>query len=388
VILSGARCSWGEPTPKPLALHAALQDKDFYLLSALQSDLEVRKILSQDQALARVSAERAWFSQTCKENACRVHALLWTDEEISSVSFALARIYKESAAVRKLVEKDLRSSGTYVLYEKEDGAILLVNAWQICARGLNDILSVYGEGLAPRYPEIDSASFNVNSADFQPRVTALFFEPSLEAALQLLSLNHRDEAGRLEPMEKGVNEAAVKAIPSLPWSKYLYSVIVVPGAGPNDPDTPISATGRARVALAAEAYHAGKAPLILVSGGYVHPAQTRFAEAVEMKKVLLAEYHVPEAAVLVDPYARHTTTNMRNAAREIYRYRIPMNKPALVVSDTAQTGYIAGQPFADRCLKELGYLPYQIVSRPSQTSLVFLPKIDSLQQDPLDPLDP
>ncbi len=187
----------------------------------------------------------------------------------------------------------------------------------------------------------------------------------------------------MEPMEKGVNEAAVKAIPSLPWSKYLYSVIVVPGAGPNDADTPISAAGHARVALAAEAYHAGKAPLILLSGGYVHPAQTRFAEAIEMKKVLLAEYHVPEAAVLVDPHARHTTTNMRNAAREIYRYHIPMDKPALVVSDAAQTGYIAGQPFADRCLKELGYLPYQIVSRPSQTSLVFLPQIDSLQQDPL-----
>jgi hypothetical protein len=404
-ILSGAHSSWGEPTPKPLALHAALQDKDFYLLSTLQADPEVRKVLSQDQALAQVSAEREWFLsqalQTCKENACRVHAFLWTDEEIRSVSFALARIYKESTPVRKLVEKDLRPSGTYVLYEKQDGANLLVNAWQICARGLNDILSVYGEGVAPRYPKIDSVSFNVGSADFQSRAMALlkeppvesheqqlFFEPSLGAALQLLSLNHRDEAGRLEPMEKGVNEAAVKAIPSLPWSKYLYSVIVVPGAGPNDPDIPISAAGRARVALAAEAYHAGKAPLILLSGGYVHPAQTRFAEAIEMKKVLLAEYHVPEAAVLVDPHARHTTTNMRNAAREIYRYRIPMDKTALVVSDAAQTGYIAGQLFADRCLKELGYLPYQIVGRPSQTSLVFLPKIDSLQQDPLDPLDP
>ncbi len=149
-ILSGTHFSWGEPTPKPLTLHAALQDKDFYLLSALQTDPEVRKVLLQDQALAQVSAERDWFlSQTCKESACRVHAFLWTDEEISGVSFALARIYKESAPMRKLVEKDLRPSGTYVLYEKQDGATLLVNAWQICARGLNDILSVYGEGTCP-----------------------------------------------------------------------------------------------------------------------------------------------------------------------------------------------------------------------------------------------
>jgi hypothetical protein len=404
-IVSVTHFSFADPTPKPLALRSPVQDKDFYLLSLLQADPEVRKRLAQDRALDQVNAERQWFLsqalQTCKDNACRVHAFLWTDEEIRNVSFALARIYKESAPVRKLVEKNLRPSGAYVLYEKEAGTLLLANAWQVCARGLNDILSVYGEGLAPRYPKIDSASFNVSSSDFQSRVEALlkeppvespapqlFFEPSLRTALQLLSLNHRDEAGRLEPMEKGVNEAAVKAIPSLPWTKYLYSVIVVPGAGPNDPDIPISAAGRARVALAAEAYHAGKAPLILLSGGYVHPAQTRFAEALEMKKVLLAEYHVPETAVLVDPHARHTTTNMRNAAREIYRYHLPMNKPALVVSDAAQTGYIAGQQFANRCLKELGYLPYQIVSRPSQSSLVFLPEIGSLQQDPLDPLDP
>jgi hypothetical protein len=36
----------------------------------------------------------------------------------------------------------------------------------------------------------------------------------------------------------------------------------------------------------------------------------------------------------------------------------------------------------------MGYLPYKIVSQPSDTSLVFLPLIESLQQDPLDPLDP
>lgn len=405
-IFTLTRLCWATPAPKPLPLHAALQDKDFYLLSLLQTAPDVRKVLLEDKALGQVTEERQRFIshalETCKENtACMLHAFSWTEEEIRSVSFALARIYEESVPVRNLVDQGLRPSGTYVLYEKQDGAALLVNAWQICADGLNDVLAVYGQGLAPRYPKIDSVSFDVNSAEFQSRVSALlkgvpvesatsqlFFEPALGAALQLLSLNHRDEAGRFEPMETGVNQAAVQSIPSIPWSKYDYSVIVVPGAGPSDPDTALSAAGRVRVELAADAYHAGKAPFILLSGGYVHPAQTRFSEAIEMKKVLLSDYHVPEAAVLVDPHARHTTTNMRNAAREIYRYDIPMNKPALVVSDAAQTGYIASQGFADRCLKELGYLPFQIISRPSPTSLVFLPQADSLQQDPLDPLDP
>jgi hypothetical protein len=383
--------SLSQPIAKPLPLHAPLQDKDFYLLSILQNNSEVRTALIKDEELTRISAERKYFLEqslkTCKQNApCMVRMLLWTDEEIRLVSFELARLYHDNIALRELVDKNLRPSGAYVLYQKESGDALLANAWEICARGLNDVLSVYGQGTAPRYPQIDSISLDVNSADFQQHISALvsqvtaepdsqlFFEPSLHAALQLLALNHRDEAGRFEPMEAGVNKAAVEAIQSIVWDKFPYSVIVVPGAGPSDPNTALSEAGRRRTALAAEAYHTGKAPLILVSGGHVHPSQTRFSEAIEMKNALLKDYNVPEAAILVDPHARHTTTNMRNATREIYRYNIRMTKPALVVSDAAQVGYIAGQPFADRCLKELGYLPYQIVSHPSDTSLVFIPR--------------
>src|SRR5580698_4682730 len=390
---------------KPLPLHAALQDKDFYLLSLLQADPGVRAALMADKSLSLISAEHqhflAWSLRTCKGDAvCTLKSLLWSEEEIRMVSFALGQLYAEDSSLREMVDKSLRPSGAYVLYEKQSGDRLLINAWEVCARGLNDIIEVYGQGAAPRYPQIDSISFDVHSAEFQHHIATiadqissasasqLFFEPSLKTALELLALNHRDEAGRLEPMEAGVNKAAVEAVSSIQWKKYDYSVIVVPGAGPGDPNVALSEAGRKRVALAAEAYHAGKAPFILVSGGYVHPAQTRFSEAIEMKKALLQDYSVPEAAILVDPHARHTTTNMRNAVREIYRYGMPMNKPALVISDAAQIGYIAGQPFADRCLKELGYMPYRIVDHPSDTSLVFLPMAESLEQDPMDPLDP
>jgi hypothetical protein len=392
---------------KPLPLHDALQDKDFLLLSLLQANAQARSALVADKALEQVSAERQQFltvaSQTCKGNAgCTLKALVWTEEEIRTASFALAQAYKDDPSVRKLVDGDLRSSGAYVLYQKESGEDLLVNSWEVCARGLNNIIAVYGQGAAPRYPQIDSISLDVNSADFQQRIASLtsrisdqasttpelFFEPSLTAALQLLALNHRDEAGRMEPLESSENQAALRSIPAVRWSNYAYSVIVVPGAGPADPNVALSDAGRRRTALAAEEYHAGKAPFVLLSGGYVHPSQTRFAEAIEMKKALLHDYNVPEEAILVDPHARHTTTNMRNAARQIYRYNIPMSKLALVVSDPAQITYINGQPFADRCMKELGYVPYQIVKRASDTSLVFLPMMESLQQDPLDPLDP
>lgn len=330
-----------------------------------------------------------------------MRSLLWTEEEIRIVSFALERLYRENAVLREMVDHDLRPSGAYVLYQNKSGDELLAAAWEICARGTNNVIAVYGQGALARYPLIDSISFDVSSQEFQQKITALaqrlgaepadselFFSSSLKAALELLAMNRRDEAGREEPMETVGNVAAIKTIPRVDWSRYPYSVIVVPGAGPSDPNTALSESGRARTKLAAEAYHAGKAPFILVSGGYVHPSQTRFAEALEMKKALLADYHVPEAAILIDPHARHTTTNLRNAVREIYRYSIPLEKAVLVISDKGQIDGIASQAFAYRCLKEMGYLPYKITDRPSETSVAFLPKIESLQQDPLDPLDP
>jgi hypothetical protein len=404
--LALSHASFSQVVARPLPMHTPVQAKNFYLLSLLQQNPQVRAVLESNPTLALVAAERerfvAFSLRACKQNpVCTLKAFLWSDEEIRNVSLALARIYGDNPSMQHLVDGELRSSGAYILYEKQGGATLLVNAWEICARGLNDVVSVYGLGLPPRYPLIDSISFDVKSADYQQQIaplvsrisadtstSQLFFDPTLSTALQLLTMNHRDEEGRLEPMEAGVNAAAVQAMAKTPWGKYPYSVIVVPGAGPGDLNTALSAAGRSRAALAAEAYRAGKAPFILLSGGFVHPSQTRFSEAIEMKKALLQDYNIPEAALLVDPHARHTTTNMRNAVREIYRYGMPFNKPALVVSDAAQIGYIAGQSLADRCLRELGYLPYQILDRPSETSLVFLPRVDSLEQDPIEPLDP
>lgn len=400
--------SVAQPIPtKPLPmLHDAVQAKNFYLLSATQTNPAVRAALVSDKALSQVSAEQQQFRgqalRTCKGNAvCTMHSFVWTDEEIRTVSLALARIYQSEAPLREFVDKDLRPRGAYVLYQNQSGEALLVNAWEICVRGINNIIAVYGEGAAPRYPQIDSISFDVHAADFQERITSLaqqidtensssvmFFDPSLKAAMQLLALNHRDEAGRLEPMEEGENKTAIKTTSSTAWKEFPYTVIVVLGAGPEDANIALSDIGRKRTAFAAEAYHAGKAPFILVSCGYVHPSQTRFAEAFEMKKALIADYNVPEAAIIIDPHARHTTTNIRNAVREIYRYNMPMDRPALVVSSAAHIASVASQSFANRCLKELGYLPYEAVSRPSGTSLVVLPKIESLQQDPLEPLDP
>jgi hypothetical protein len=142
------------------------------------------------------------------------------------------------------------------------------------------------------------------------------------------------------------------------------------------------------VELASRRYREGKAPLIIVSGGFVHPAQTPYAEALEMKKALIGEFGVGPESIIVDPHARHTTTNMRNAARLLYRYGAPFEKTVLVTTDPNQSTYIEGDVFAKRSMDELGYMPYKIVKRLSAFDLEWLPQINSLQADARDPLDP
>jgi hypothetical protein len=391
--------------PSPLRITQPIVDKNFYLLSALGRSTGAEQALAADPDIARiVSARRDAIDgaeRRCKQDVvCQLHAIAWTDEEILSVSLALQQLGDSDPAVKAVIDNDVRSAMVYPLLSNPSSGQMLARAWEICAHGLNNILAVYGEGAAPRYPEIDSISFDMKSDEAKQRIAAVvvaesapdagahpFYEITLQTALALLNLNHRDEAGRHEPMEDGVNKAAVAAIAGTAWQNYPYTVIVVPGLGPNDPQTALTAGGRQRVTLAAQAYRAHKAPFIIVSGGYVHPSQTRFSEAIEMKRALMTDLHVPEAAIIVDPHARHTTTNMRNAVREMFRYGIPTDKPGLVISNSGQVASImVGQ--LPRCERELGYAPYRIVGKNSDTEAVFLPLIDSLEQDPADPLDP
>jgi hypothetical protein len=120
----------------------------------------------------------------------------------------------------------------------------------------------------------------------------------------------------------------------------------------------------------------------------VHPNQTEFCEAIEMKRDLMTRFGIPAEAILVDPHARHTTTNMRNAARLMYRYGVPFDRKALVTTDLSQSQYIESDEFRGRCVKELGYSPYKSIRRTSPFDLEFLPLIDSLHIDSQDPLDP
>jgi len=407
VLLGAAVAFQPSPLPehRPLDLPSPLRDKNFYLLSLLERDAAAHEVVRQDPVLSGIASERLAELDRAAKNCgtdieCNAGAFIWGDTQIEQGAHALAALYRTSPVIRAFADGPLRASGMYVRAE-DGGAQMLERAWTACLQSANRAIAVYSLGKPPRYPAIDSITYDPKSDSYRRIVQHLvaFLEDdrgsfdlawsvSLRFALDVMDLNHRDEAARFEPMEKGENAPAFRRVKSIDWSRYPYTAIVVPGAGGDRPGIRLSPSGKLRDEIAAKRYRDGKAPFLIVSGGFVHPNQTEFSEAIEMKRDLMTRLGIPEDAILVDPHARHTTTNMRNAARLIYRYGIPFDRKAVVTSDPGQSEYIENPAFAKRCTDELGYVPYRLLGRISAFDLEFLPLRDSLESDPRDPLDP
>jgi hypothetical protein len=267
--------------------------------------------------------------------------------------------------------------------------------------GLNSILQVYGLGAAPRYPLIDGPLDPVDSARFKATIAdavamakageddpLLPLDFSLKLAIALLDANDRNDAVAFEPLDLGNNGGAMGRSGIIDWKLYPYTAIIVPGIGPEYPQMPLSARGKLNVRMAAKRFADGAAPFIILSGASVHPKDTRFVEAVEMRKALIERYAVPAEAIIIEPYARHTTTNLRNVTRRLAAMRAPLDQDSLIVTNTSQSSYIESKEFSARNLKELGYMPGTIGKRLSPTELTFRPSSKSLRVDPADPLDP
>ncbi len=398
LLLLGSAGFAAEPAQKPLQLRSPLQDKNFYLLSVLEQTPGARKAVKSNPVLARIAQEKLaaleHAAAACKlDVACIAAAFEWSDPQIEEAAHAIGNLDGVTEAIR--------SSGMYVRHHELNDRKLLEQAFVECMRGINHAIGVYGLGKPPRYPLIDAATYDPQKPAYQRILQNLVavlqddkanfdlaFSTSLRFAMEVMILNHRDEAARFEPMEKMDNAASFHRVKSVAWNHYPYSVIVVPGSGNDRPGVRLSPNGKLRDEIAAKRYREGKAPFILVSGGYVHPNQTEYGEAIEMKRDLMLRFHIPEEAIIVDPHARHTTTNMRNAARLMYRYGLPFDRKALVTTDPGQSQYIENPLFAKRCIEELGYVPHQLLGRTSPFDLEFLPAIESLHADPLDPLDP
>ena len=144
-----------------------------------------------------------------------------------------------------------------------------------------------------------------------------------------------------------------------------FSFIVVPGYTPRY-GWPGGLHPKAvqRLELALEALERGLAPAVIVSGGAVH---TRENEAMLMYAWLL-ERGIARERIVLEPCARHTTTNLRNAGRIVLSHG---GREALVVTSDAgwlprrsgwrfaEQAYYLGFPWLStfhlRCMAALGH---------------------------------
>ncbi|MCB9605776.1 MAG: YdcF family protein [Polyangiaceae bacterium] len=366
-----------------------LQDKAFYLFTAIEAEPARVSALQNDSSLASLASARATAMTdsltSCTDAACWGLAFKWSDADLQVASMALQALASD-ASIAALITSDLRPSGTSILQATGSDAELFVGAWQKEAANLNKAWDDYAPSLPTETlkPLLESAA---GSASSEP-----FYAPLLRLLPKLLEANDRPEPTRYEPLADGENSAAIANIPNIDFSKYPFTLIVVPGQGPTDLDTPLDPRGAVRADQAAARYAAGLAPLIALSGGHVHPDRTPYSEAIEMKHYLMQRYSLPENVLIVDPHARHTTTNLRNVARQMFRYGIPTDRPSLITTDLFQTAYIAGagpdEIYGKRCLAELGFLPYQGLTNLDTLDNCWLPSAESTQQDASDLLDP
>lgn len=381
-----------------------LETRVFPLFAMLRSAQGWAPALREDAVLRRLAAERAARvpGDTCTPfPQCLADAWIWTEADIALVQNRLRLLMRDRRLANALATGQMRASGRFARHAALADADLVAAAWAGTAAAVNRVIAVYAKGAAPRYPKIDSMIFDLTAPEFAtvlnahgvataalPRDGDLFFDPALRYATGLLQMNERTEAGSFRPLLGGANEPAVRAVAGTDWGSHPYTALLVFGHGPEDARSRTGVMGHIRMRIAAELYAQGLAPFIIVSGGNVHPNRTPFNEAIEMKRLLIEQHGIPADRILIEPHARHTTTNLRNCARLLLAARFPADRPALIVSDHKTIRYIASRELAERNLREMGVQPGSVTPGPDQFSLTFTPSPIAFHVEAADPLDP
>ncbi len=383
--------------------HQTVLYKTFNLLEVIDKSKVLKQEVAQNEVLKSIAKQYSERVEGtlggCKEAGCLATALKWSETEIEAINQELQSMFSKGSLFKTALTRALQEEAYGLKYGGTVDTVMIRKAWRDTALGLNHILDVYMGGKGARYPAIDSISFKTTDQKFvqlirqgiAAKVTgrdkkAVFYDLPVYAALKALELNGRDEAARYEPLAEGYNKKPYQAIKQTDWDSYPYSMILVLGHGPEDPAIALDAGAAHYCEVAASMYREGVAPFIVVSGGNVHPYKTPYNEAEEMKKYLVQALGIPDEAVFIEPHARHTTTNLRNVSRMIYRFNIPDHKPVLTLTNPAHSKYTLN--IKDRCMQELTYLPFRDMKKISDETNSFFPVAESLRVNPYEPLDP
>lgn len=378
-----------------------VMSKNCYFSFMLDRNPQMRALINEDKQLSQIATGQRQLLAETPYGELRAKDLMLSDETIEMVGNKLQNLYDHDKSFHSFVDDSICATGCYIMISGK-GNDVVKRIWSHDAKAINHAIDVYGNGAKPNYPLIDSVSFDVRSSRFLQHVLPLVANSSLMAIGQdpifatapmqfaklLLAANNRLQAADFEPMASGVNRAAYQAVAKTQWKQYPYSAIVVLGVGPETPTEPVTAESLMRAEYAAQCWKAGMVPYIIVSGGKAHPHGTPYCEAQEMKRYLVDVCRVPESVVIMEPHARHTTTNLRNAGRIMIRQGFPLDKPALVTGSKSHIDYVVGEGFSKRFNKELGFLPVNITKRKNVLLAEFTVNESCLQLDDDEPMDP
>lgn len=384
-----------------------LRNSNFYFLDQLSNESDIVRLLNENITLRQVKESKSNDIQlsisndTIIDTTGLVNSYLFTEKEIERIAKEIVEMSAKHKILSHFFDK-IRASGKYANFNSLSNNEFISSIVKLNLEGLNHTLKVYGLGQAPMYYKIDAASYNKDSNYFKYAVDSWgrylysindydqknLFAPSLDYALYLMYMNHRDEAIRYEPLSEKYNNLAVEYVKEVNFDNYQYNALIVLGDGPDNYRDNLGALGKLNLRKAVEEYNKGKAPFIIVSGGHVHPNRTKTCEAIEMKKELIRVYQIPEKAIIVEPYARHTTTNLRNATRLMLDYGFNIKQKSMIVSNPRHIKSIESKLFDVRFMDELGYLPGKIDKQSNGVLLDFYPSAVMTHINPLEPLDP
>lgn len=378
-----------------------VMSKNCYFSFMLDRSPRMRALVNEDKAMSRIASGQSRLFAETRYGELRAKDLMFSAETIEEVGNKLQDLYDNNSRFRSFVDDSICATGCYIMTSCKDNKVAK-RIWEHDAKAINHTIDVYGNGAKPNYPLIDSVGFDVRGSRFLNEVLPLVANSTLMAVGQdptfasipmqfantLLAANNRLQASDYEPLSQGENSAAYQAVAKTLWERYPYSAMVVLGVGPEKHAEHVTAESLMRAEYAAQCWKAGMMPYIIVSGGKVHPYGTPYCEAWEMKRYIVDVCHVPESAVIMEPHARHTTTNLRNAGRIMIRQGFQLSKPALVAGSKSHIDYVVGQGFSKRFVKELGFLPVNITKRKNDLLAEFTVNDSCLQLDDDEPMDP
>lgn len=382
-----------------------LMGKLFYFLVALENNEAKNNIIeNNDLNIVKGKYDKIFneFSWTKYKNLPALgEELLLKSEDILLVQKELEALSSSTNFV-KLIDEHIRPSGKYEHYSDLNNQYLVRQIWkESISKGINTIIEQYLIGVVPKY-ESDGLKYSLSSSEYMQQIgtqidllnkkteSNLFYSKLVEFCIKLLEINERNEAVRFEPLSSGENRNAYDNLRNINWKDYPYASILLLGDSPNSAGDAenISESAKTRIQYAVNAYKAKLAPVIIISGANIYPYQTQYFEAIEMKKWMVENHGISDKHIIAEPVARHTTTNLRNGSRLIFKYNIPSDKKSLIVTTKTQNDIIAEESFKQRCINELGYMPVILGDRLSNERFEFTPLVVSLHTNTTDPLDP